>query len=762
MLKRFLSVPVAFAACLGGIAGLSPSRAEAAAARPGPVVLYEKAPRVPELSVRAPFRAKPLLVSGTDAYRRGEYLYQDYLFDDRGANTVPGPGTQRDPNLTVGPTAGDVLYPSAKRFANNAADLVEFRVRPTRKALVYRITLNALLDRATTAVGIGIDFDQRDESPVAWPHGAGIFSPGLDAFITAWGTGGEVALRSAGSSTFDRTVKLGRRAVRVNIKSNQMTIRVPRALSGMNPGAKTWRYVGGVGLWGKGDFLAVQPGSSANPTTPVSGGASAAPAIFNLAFRFDEPQGVQGFPMYDTAPGYGGWFEAEQARTLATGSSGRFIADIDFRALGRGESRWLHRPGRDQSRIHASRAPVHEGFDATIKDEPSYGGRLQPYVLHLPPKSTKRPGLVLAMHGNTATHTQFTAISPHYLQQIGDERNSIVLMPLGRDTRGAGTEFEFFEAWADVKRRFGYDPRHVDITGYSAGGYETFVRATRWPDLFAKGFAIVAAARLLDGGVPGDKTNYIPMLGNLRWVPMLAWNQAVDELAPYVGIRLTRQKLDDLGLRSQVWTFGAGEHFTPGALDQWDGARDWLGRADVEHDPSRVDYAIAPVTWQPKLGLAADHAYWVSGLRLRDPSAVDETNTARGYLTAISHAFGQGQPQTSRVTSVYPGPPSPATIDGTDWASIQQTPTENALDVELRNLNTATIAGHRARLSAQQPLTVRITSDGSARVHIDLPLAPKAQISRVDGPAGDGTRTRRGATLKVGAGTTTFRVDPPL
>ena len=55
----------------------------------GPPVLHAPPPRVPELANRAPFRAAPLLVSGTDAYRRGEYLYQDYLLDDRGADTRP-------------------------------------------------------------------------------------------------------------------------------------------------------------------------------------------------------------------------------------------------------------------------------------------------------------------------------------------------------------------------------------------------------------------------------------------------------------------------------------------------------------------------------------------------------------------------------------------------------------------------------------------------------------------------------------------------
>ena len=43
--------------------------------RPGPPLLYADPPTAPQLSVQAPFVAEPLLVSGTDALRGGEYLY---------------------------------------------------------------------------------------------------------------------------------------------------------------------------------------------------------------------------------------------------------------------------------------------------------------------------------------------------------------------------------------------------------------------------------------------------------------------------------------------------------------------------------------------------------------------------------------------------------------------------------------------------------------------------------------------------------------
>jgi hypothetical protein len=83
--------------------------------RPGPPFLYKPPPPAPQLENRAPFRAAPLLVSGTDAYRGGEYLYQDYLFDDRGADTLEGTEGQRDSAASFSPSSGNVFYPTATR-----------------------------------------------------------------------------------------------------------------------------------------------------------------------------------------------------------------------------------------------------------------------------------------------------------------------------------------------------------------------------------------------------------------------------------------------------------------------------------------------------------------------------------------------------------------------------------------------------------------------------------------------------------------------
>jgi len=94
-------------------------------ARPGPDVLYAPAPTAPQLENRDPrFTAPPLLVSGTEAYVNGEYLYQDYLYDDYGSDT-DGLGA-----IPQSARAGDIVYPTDRaRYGNNAADLVELRIK---------------------------------------------------------------------------------------------------------------------------------------------------------------------------------------------------------------------------------------------------------------------------------------------------------------------------------------------------------------------------------------------------------------------------------------------------------------------------------------------------------------------------------------------------------------------------------------------------------------------------------------------------------
>jgi len=736
--------------------------------------------------VQAPFAAEPLLVSGTDALRGGEYLYQDYLFDDRGADTVPLAGSRgnADPGSDLAAsTAGDVFYPTAERFAGNAADIVELRIKPTADAIVYRVTLNSVTHDDTTVVGLGIDTDRADEAPVAWPLGAGVTSPGLERFITAFGTGGIVHDLEGGTAT-----PLPSGSVSIDRATNQMTIRVPRS-PGLDPGATaTWRYVMGAGLWSGSGWKQVPTGSSPTAEEPASGSRTqGAPAVFNLGFRFDEPQSKTPLPPYTTFPGIGNWFEDKQSRALADRGTGSFFADVDFAKLAAGASEDLHSPpGREQARIYASSLGLPEGVKS---DFPAYGGQLQPYIVTVPPgyDPAKPAGLTFSLHSLGGTYTQYAVFSPNQLRQFGDQRQNLVVTTLGRGTNGWYTdeaEADFFEVWADVARRFSLDSERVALSGYSMGGYGTYKLGTQYPDLFGRAFTTVGPPGRgiwlppLAPPSDGEDTNSNLVLENARWIPFLNWVEVSDELVPYVGPRAQQARFDELGLRSQLWSFGPGEHFTLAIQDGWDAARDFLGESRVKRDPSRVDYAFVPAADRPQLGLVHDHAYWLSGLRARDLAGEPSVDPARGEVNARSLAFGEGDPPTKKVTSAGAGagPPALNTVEGTDWEAIPATPVENALELSLENVSAASVDGARAKLDGGERLRVKVTSDGGGSVRLALALPADVSVDRVEGEpvpqvAAAGRRARAaaaapevaldrdGATFTVAAGTRTYVIN---
>src|SRR3954453_22150423 len=63
--------------------------------RPGPDILYAAPAPAPQLTNAGPWQAPPILVSGATAYRQGEFLYQDFLYDDHGARVVRDPDDPR-------------------------------------------------------------------------------------------------------------------------------------------------------------------------------------------------------------------------------------------------------------------------------------------------------------------------------------------------------------------------------------------------------------------------------------------------------------------------------------------------------------------------------------------------------------------------------------------------------------------------------------------------------------------------------------------
>src|SRR3954467_8863369 len=157
--------------------------------RPGPDALYGPPADAPQLRNVEPWKAEPILVSGAQAYRGGEWLYQDFLYDDHGASGGSDSNSPFGANAFLfSPTAGSYTYPTDPVYANNAADLVELRVRALPDATAFRVTLNTLKDPERTAFTIALG---ASGSSVAWPHGAGVSSP-AQLFLTVHGATAEL------------------------------------------------------------------------------------------------------------------------------------------------------------------------------------------------------------------------------------------------------------------------------------------------------------------------------------------------------------------------------------------------------------------------------------------------------------------------------------------------------------------------------------------------------------------------------------------
>src|SRR3954454_10949730 len=237
---RWVSVVVALGlvAPASAYAGSLPS--VSSGARPGPDILYEPPASAPQLTNAGVWKAPPILVSGTTAYRDGEFLYQDFLYDDHGAN-----GGQRDNNdprsdddSFSGPN-GTYTYPTdQKRYAQNAADLVELRVRPLADATAFRITLNTMLDptAAATTIAIGTSATPRD-----FPHGANAKAP-AQLFLTVHGDQADLVDAATGNKAAGAApTPTGLRERR------QVTVLLPHAA--YDPGSGTVLLAAGVGLW---------------------------------------------------------------------------------------------------------------------------------------------------------------------------------------------------------------------------------------------------------------------------------------------------------------------------------------------------------------------------------------------------------------------------------------------------------------------------------------------------------------------------------
>src|SRR4051794_10380337 len=308
MIGRWGLIAVAAALCAAAPAHAA-SLYDGPGPRPGPDILYAPAATAPQLTNAAPWRASPILVSGATAYRQGEFLYQDFLYDDHGAAEAFDPADPRTAGNLFSKPNGSYTYPTDPKYANDAADFVELRVKPLPDATAFRITLNTMKDPSLVAFSIAIGGTPGVALP--FPDGANVRAP-ADLFLTVHPNAAGTLVADLVHASGGTPVAGPAPSVAVDTTRRQVEVRVPHA--DWNPAGQVVRLAAGVGLWDKsaGRYLLPQP--TADSTHPGGSGQAAAPAaFFNIAFRNDEPMPAIKDP-FNTAISPSWWRDKEQGQ----------------------------------------------------------------------------------------------------------------------------------------------------------------------------------------------------------------------------------------------------------------------------------------------------------------------------------------------------------------------------------------------------------------------------------------------------------------
>jgi dienelactone hydrolase len=680
-----------------------------------PVAASAKQRRVPYVADGrlGEWRGTPTYLAGRTQVSEGELIYTDYLYDDYGPDLdgLPGMAPFRS---TLAPTNGDYRYPSdAARYGHNAADLRELRISATRGGLHALVGLQTMTVADAAVAMIAIDTDGEAATGVpAWPDGAGIGTRGADRFVTVWGTGGHVG-GGSGAATPVRTA--------ANLDENAIEVDVPFALLGpLSERARIW-VVTGLARSGGGGFAPQRSGST---------------AVFNTGFRGDD----------DWPRLVGHWGEHEQSQALAGADVGEFAHPLQLAALRERRSIPLALKPGFYNRIFRSKYDYGEGIDlkegagVSGTPDPMFRSRWQPYGLYIPKGyDGSRAPLLLDGHSLDVNHNEYRAVGPKQLEQLGDQRGSIIFTPLARGIDSWYLDAGFadvLEAWDDVKAHYAVDEDRTAITGYSMGGYMTYRLGLLMPDRFSRASVYVGppAYSIWPYPLPVQSTpewrfsgNTNNLVANALNLPFEIVSGNADALVPITGVQ---KQVDDLlaaGTDLRFYRHLADDHFSLILADRWGHTRDFLGTAPRDTAPVDVRYERFPAMDLPRYGLRFDRAYWVSDLEVGagpDPErsgSIEATTFARG-----GHERAVTRPRTT--TEPSPGGVSPAIV--TEQRVVRGAPIDqrNGFRARLRNIRRVRFDGAGMGLDPRREIVAELRGDGPAAITITgrFPRAAKA------------------------------------
>ena len=684
---------------------------------PGPAILYAAAATPPQLSNTGIWTATPILISGASAYRNGEYLYQDFLYDDHGANGTTPDANQTDETVAgvLSRFTGTYTYPTTASYGGNAADLVEFRMKQTATSTAFRVTLNTMLDPTLYAFTIALG---TSSSAIAIPHGANATEP-AEVFITVHGLTGDVISAATGQV-------IGTPTVAVDQTRRQVTVQLPFTVYDTR-GNTALRVAEATGLWNASAGTYLLPSLTSSATAPGgSGTLLSPPAFFNVAFRHTEPSVGSNLAGQTNASTF--WRESAQAAALASGDISSFYDTVDMTKLASGVTDDMHGlPQGVPTSGHIDRIlPSHfEPFQgrqftgcqgATTHCGPEYGSALEPYAVYIPATGPPAGGYPLTplLHSLTVNYNQYANTNNE--SQFGARNGGSIVFT----TEGRGpdnwyydlSESEVFEAWADIARNYPINENDVAMTGYSMGGYATFKLAVLFPDLFGSMQPTVGPAYVGTAGTSGtDPTDTKPMYSSLRNIPILSWHASADELVQTPFSLEEEQAMANDGLNFEWDLFAPAEHLTLTLNDEYAPAAAFIATTANNVNPAHVTYVRNPSMDNATYGIVADHAYWVSNITERDTSQVT------GTIDILSHGYGVGDPTPSGAAPVV------GTLTGGAVAAIAYTgfketygtpptqPVSDTLTITATNISAATVTPSRAKIDCNA--TLNVTTDGA-------------------------------------------------
>lgn len=610
----------------------------------------------------------PTLVSGTSRIDSGEWIHTDFVYDDYGADT----GDWGQPQVvSLAPTSGDARYPDGAAFLDNAADIVEVRVRAQGSDLQVRVLLETL---ATAS------------APAIW-----VKAGSVETVFTSANADVDVA---ANTVTFTLVGGAGGDSLSLNLGA------------GLNDG--------------HGGLRAGVPGTAHASPNEVTTGGSTGNRLFDLAFntRVIEGRG-------------GAWNEDAQSAALASGDIAQFAQTIDVAALRAGVTTPVPVEKGYSVRLFESRQELGEGV---VTGFPQYRGRWQPYALWIPDSyDPQNPqALFLNMHSLSVHHNQYRggaaqpASYPRFYEQMGDALDAVVITPLGRGPDGWYEDealIDTMEVWADAKRHYAYDPERMLISGYSMGGYGTYRLTTMMPDAFASAVSVVgppangiwAYPLPPTGGAANPDFTY-PQLENTRHIPFWITHGAADELVPVAGIQQQADRLAALGHQHGFALHPAEDHLTFSFKDEWSREAGWLaGHGRRVTNPARITYKVRPATWATngrpaivsqlralaaEVGAHLEGAYWLT--EVTNAGAGDVTGT----VDLTSGGIARREAGSDRILRLGADGPSPYRLTGLGvW--FADVPTTDTLSGSLANVSAVTVDVGRAGLSDQPALDIR-------------------------------------------------------